>query len=572
MRVVRMVVAFRRRFYDAPLFAPCEGDMRRPPPTVELVNSELAQSPRRTYSTSAIVAFVFLALLYTVQIGAGSLWDNSEPQYGEIVKEMLRGGDWLTLHKDLQPWFVHPPLWFWTAGLSAKIFGLNEFALRLPSAVFGVLCAAATYRAARRLYGDAAGVVAALALGASLEFIVVSRLAVQETMLIFFMTVAMFWSYFSARDGNARDFWIATVASALGTLAKGPVAILLPLLTLAAWGAWSRRWSSLAPLPWLPAIALYTVLAGAWFAAETVVNGTGFLLAYFGMSNLSRFLSPFENQPGPLYYYVPIVVVGFFPFIAFVPQAVARAWRSKTADDKFLIAGAVVPFVFFSIAQTKLPNYIAAIFPVLGVLVGGLLGDAIYNHSVVAIRRSLLALVVAMFVLTAGIAIYAWKIDVTGVSHFLASIELLCIVVPTIALCAFAAAMRMKQPWMVPWGLALMMGAFIGIVTFSILPQIEATSKPMKAMATDVMSNWRPGDRICFDGVRQGFSLDYYTNGPPITSVGHNVDDVPPKQYFAVRRPAVCVVSPSAFTSLSGEGVRLELIEKTPTLWLARTR
>ena len=92
----------------------------------------------------------------------------------------------------------------------------------------------------------------------------------------------------------------------------------------------------------------------------------------------------------------------------------------------------------------------------------------------------------------------------------------------------------------------------------------------MKAMATDVMRNWRPGERICFDGVHQGFSLDYYTDGPPITSVGHNVDDVPPKQYFAVRTPAVCVVSPDAYRSLTAEGVRLRLIERTPTLWLVK--
>jgi len=503
-----------------------------------------------------------------VRLGAGSLWDNSEPQYGEIVKEMLRGGDWLTLHKDLAPWFVHPPLWFWAAGLCAKVFGLTEFALRLPSAVFGVLAAGATYVAARRLAGDAAAVVAAVALGASLEFLVMARLAIQETMLIFFMTVASFWAFFAVREADRRAFWIAAFAAAFGTMVKGPVAIVLPLLTLLIWTAWTRRWSALARLPWLGAIALYVVLAGAWFAAETVRNGFGFLEAYFGLSNVSRFLSPFENQPGPFYYYIPVIIVGFFPFIAFVPAAAVRAWRSGGDDGKFLIAAVAVPLVFFSIAQTKLPNYIAIAFPALAVMVGDLIGAAIREKSMHAVSRSLFWLVLATVVLAAGVTIYGHLHGSTQLQALAPSLALLGALVVVITVATFWKAHWLKMPWIVPIGLAAMMGAFICVLVFAILPQIEASSKPMKAMAADVMRAWSPGERICFDGVRQGFSLDYYTAGPPVISVGYNVDDVRPEQYFN-GQPAVCVVSPDAFRMLTTAGFKLRLLERTPTLWLA---
>ena len=523
-------------------------------------------------SLAAAAAFAFIAVLYFLRLGAGSLWDNSEPQYAEIVKEMLRSGDWLTLHKDLQPWFIHPPLWFWTAGASAKLFGLTEFALRLPSAVFGVACCYATYLAAKRLYGDAAGIVAALALGAGLEFLVLSRLAVQETMLICAMTIGTFWGYFALRDRDARALWIAAVATAAGTMVKGPVAIVVPALALLVWAAWSKRWPSFRGLPWLGAGAAYVALAGAWFAAQTVVNGPHFLMAYFGMSNVARFLSPFENQPGPPYYYIPVIIVGFFPFVAFVPQAIAAAWRSHSDDGRLLIAASAVPFVFFSIAQTKLPNYIAIAFPVLAVMVGRTLGDTIATRSVAPLRVSLLVLVVALIALVTGIVAYGRLHDNAQLAALVPSLALLAWLVVPIAVATFGAAMWWRQPWIVPIGLSLMMGAFISVVALSILPDIEARSKPMKAMAADVMRIWRPGDRICFDGVRQGFSLDYYTDGPPITSVGHNVDDVPPKKYFAVRQPAVCVVSPDAYRDLITRGVRLRLVEQTPTLWLVTTR
>jgi len=535
------------------------------------VNGIQKPADRRRYAFAA-AAFVFIAVLYFLRLGAGSLWDNSEPQYAEIVKEMLRSGDWLTLHKDLQPWFIHPPLWFWTAGFTAKLLGLTEFALRLPSALFGVLCCFATYLAGRRLYGDAAGVVAALALGVSLEFLVLSRLAIQDTMLICAMTISTFWAYFAVRDRDARALWIASVATAVGTMVKGPVALVLPALSLLAWAAWSKNWRSFAGLPWLAASATYVVLAGAWFAAQAAVNGSHFLIAYFGLSNVARFLSPFENQPGPPYYYIPIIVVGFFPFVAFVPQAIVRAWRSRGDGGRFLIAAAAVPFVFFSIAQTKLPNYIAIAFPILAVMVGEMLGASIAQRSIQPLRTSLLVLVVALVVVVTGIVVYGRLHDIAQLAALSGSLALLGWLVVPIALATFGAAMWWKQPWIVPIGLSLMMGAFISVVALSILPDIEARSKPMKAMAADVMRVWHPGDRICFDSVRQGFSLDYYTQGPPITSVGHNVDDVPPRKYFAVDAPAVCVVSPDAYRDLINRGARLHLVEQTPTLWLVTTR
>src|SRR5579864_6052593 len=164
-------------------------------PATELTAGAAAARVSSQTSLARLAVFGFIAFLFLIRLGAGSLWDNSEPTYGEIVKELFRTGDWLTLHLNYLPWDTHPPLWFWTAAGSVKLFGLDEFALRLPSAVFGLATAYATYRAGRRMYGDAAGLIAALAAGTSLEMIVLSRLAMMETALIFFMTVAFFWSY-----------------------------------------------------------------------------------------------------------------------------------------------------------------------------------------------------------------------------------------------------------------------------------------------------------------------------------------------------------------------------------------
>jgi 4-amino-4-deoxy-L-arabinose transferase-like glycosyltransferase len=518
-----------------------------------------------------VAAFVLLGAMYFIRLGAGSLWDNSEPTYGEIVKELFRTGDWLTLHLNYLPWDTHPPLWFWTAAGSVMLFGLNEFALRLPSAVFGLATAYATYRAGRRMYGAAAGLIAALASGASLEMIVLSRLAMMETALIFFMTVAFFWSYFAIRDADRRALWIAAVAAGIGTMIKGPIALLLPLLVIASWLWWTRGWSRLRGLPVLGPALAYVVIAGSWFAVATYHLGFGFLGHYFGISNVGRFLHPFENQPGPFWYYVPVLVIGFFPFIAFLPQALQHAWRARGDDEKFLLLCAAVPFLFFSIAQTKLPNYIAVFFPVLGILVGSIVGDAVRENALRPLRPALIYLPAALVLFAVGLAIYGnqhFQGEIAALAPSLTTLAWL-VVVPCVLTAVLSAVL--KRAWLVPLGLSLTMAGFVAALAFFILPAVE-TFKPMKAMAARLMTYDRPSDTVCFDGVSGGFSLLFYTEAGPVTSVGHDPTDIDPKLYFSAGRRALCVVSPDRYRDLIASGIPLRVLARDPKMWLVTNR
>lgn len=531
------------------------------------VNASSGTPDARIPPLLTAAVFTLLGAIYLVRIGAGSLWDNSEPTYGEIVKELFRTGDWLTLHLNFRPWDTHPPLWFWTAGFSAMVFGLNEFALRLPSALFGIATAIATYRAGRRMNGSAEGLIAALAAGTSLEMIVLSRLAMMETALIFFMTVAFFWSYFALRDGDGRALWIAAAAAAFGTLTKGPIALVLPLLVILFWLAWTRGWSRLRGQPILGAAAAYVVIAGSWFAVATMLRGTGFLGEYFGLSNVGRFLHPFENQPGPWWYYIPVLLLGFFPFIAFVPQALQRAWRMRGDDERFLLLCVAVPFVFFSIAQTKLPNYIAVFFPALGILVASFVGAAARENNLRPLRSALIFLPAALVLLTAGIAFYGrlhFQGEMAALAPSLATLAWL-VVVPCVLTAVLTVAL--KRVWLAPVGLSLTMAGFVAALAFFILPEVE-TFKPMKGMATQLMMFHRPGDSVCFDGVSGGFSLLFYTESGPVTSIGHDLTDVKPKKYFAASNRALCVVSPARYGDLRASGNQLTVLARGPKMWL----
>ena len=536
------------------------------PPTSSVAVGRSARPP--SADTTRLLFYAAIGCIVAacfVRLGQGSLWDNSEPTYGEIVKELFRTHDWLTLHFDYAPWFVHPPLWFWTTAASVAALGLNEFALRLPSAVFGVLCAIVTYRVAMRMYGSYAGPVSALAIGTSLEFVVLSRLAILDTMLVFFTTVAVFWTYFALTHGDRRAFWIATVAAALGTMTKGPVAVALPVLIMLVYAGWARAWGLFFQLPLFRGMLLFTVLAGTWFAVAAHAHGAAFLNEFFLRSTVGRALAPFENQPGPWWYYVPVLIAGFFPYVAFLPWSIWVAAKHLGSDEKILIVAALVPFIFFSIAQTKLPNYIAVAFPALAVLVGGAFAKAARQNRLPAV---LIGLAIVAAITGAAIA-YAGTSPLaqTPYAGFSVSLELMALAMGGCAAAGFFGVLFSKRLWIAPASMAAMMLAFVVIVQTAIAPGLEAY-KPMKAMATTAMSLWRAPDLIGAYGVHGEYSLLFYTNDGPVTFVGTAPGDTPPERFFAQRRPKLTAVSTENYDELFSRGVRLRVLAREPSMLL----
>src|SRR5260370_26488494 len=121
------------------------------------------------------------------------------------------------------------------------------------------------------------------------------------------------------------------------------------------------------------ALLAYLVVTLPWFIALTSRVGAGALVELIGHYTVGRYTGVIENQRGPFWYYVPVLILGFFPWIAFVPAAFAAALRDvrrpEAAFARLALAWTIVPFVFFSFANTKLPNYVALLLPALAILV-----------------------------------------------------------------------------------------------------------------------------------------------------------------------------------------------------------
>ncbi len=319
----------------------------------------------------AVLLLVCLSLLASlVGLGASPLWDQDETKYAQVAREVLWTGDWITLHWNGQPWFVHPPLYFWLVAATAWLFGLSEFTARLWSSLFGTGSVILTYLLGRAWFSHRAGVLAGLVLCTTIQWFAQARLAVFDTVLVFWMLAAVVGVWAGLR-GRRAGYLAAFAFAGLGTLTKGPVAAVLPGLAVVLYLGWRKELGRLREVPWGWGLVLYAVLGLSWYAAGYLRHGRPFLDSVLGYYTVHRFVGVVENQAGPWWYYGPVLLLGGVPWNAFWP--LAALWLLRRAQPCFPLVWCGLVFVFFSAAQTKLPNYILSFYPMAAVATGAFL-------------------------------------------------------------------------------------------------------------------------------------------------------------------------------------------------------
>jgi 4-amino-4-deoxy-L-arabinose transferase-like glycosyltransferase len=357
-------------------------------------------------SLRLILYALLAAILYLPGLGRPALWEPDEGRYAEIAREMVVSGDYVTPRDDFELYFEKPPLVYWTDAAAIQIFGVNEFAVRLPAALFSIGQVVVTAALAETMLGVEAGMLAALVLALSPLFFGFARFATLDPALAFFLAAALGAFYFAARDepfssASARNWLIVSTAMlALGTLAKGPIALLLGGAIALAWLAFERRLRQLARMPLLWCAAIYVVIVAPWFALAESRN-PGFLRFFLIHEHLERYVSSGEHGWGP-WFFIPIVIGGLWPWIFFVPlgwSAMRDGRRSSAA--RFLGLWFAVVFVFFSIPRSKLGSYILPALTPLAIVAGYGLSRLRALDTVA--RRRLLAIVAIASVALAGV-------------------------------------------------------------------------------------------------------------------------------------------------------------------------
>jgi 4-amino-4-deoxy-L-arabinose transferase-like glycosyltransferase len=357
------------------------------------------------------------AILYLPGLGRPALWEPDEGRYAEIAREMVVSGDYVTPRDDFELYFEKPPLVYWADAASIGVFGANEFAVRLPAALFSVGQVVVTAALAEVMFGATAGFFAALALALSPLFFGFARFATLDPALAFFLTAALAAFYLAARDESfsrpSARRWMLTSAAmlALGTLAKGPVALLLGGAIPLIWLAFERRLAEIRAMPLAACLIIYTLVVVPWFVLIESRN-PGFLNFFFVHEHLQRYVTSSEHGWGP-WFFIPIVIGGAWPWIFFVPLGWSTMRTNDASPDgtarrpaaSFLAIWFVVIFVFFSIPRSKLGSYILPAMPPLAIVAG--YGLARLSALDASRRRRLLAVVaIASVALAAGLFVF----------------------------------------------------------------------------------------------------------------------------------------------------------------------
>ncbi|MBI4379906.1 MAG: glycosyltransferase family 39 protein [candidate division NC10 bacterium] len=350
---------------------------------VKVATAPVGRSNRR--QRSVIVFLILLSLLlFFHRLGSLSLFDADEPAFAEATREMLLSGDWITPHFNFEPRFDKPILFYWLMALAYKSFGIGEFAARFWSAAFATGLVLSIYLFGRQVLGQRGALIAALAFTTNIGTAILARAAVTDMTLVFFMTWTLF-SFFAAYRATGPTplgyLFVAYLTMALSVLTKGPIGLLLPLLVIGLFLG-VRRTSRAALLRLRPfaGLALFAVIALPWYLLALRENGWAFVQGFFVKHHLVRYTGVISGHRGPIYYFLPVVLLGFFPWSGMLPKAFGELWRARarlrrdlTPREELLLFAWLwfgVVFVFFSLSGTKLPSYIFPAFPALALLAG----------------------------------------------------------------------------------------------------------------------------------------------------------------------------------------------------------
>ncbi len=336
-----------------------------------------------------VVLLPIAYLLFFKGLGDYYLWDPWEPKYAKALQEMLARRDFVTPYLNDEIRWTKPVLIYWAMLVPALFSGVNEWAVRLPSAVaatFGVFC---VYHLMRRLTDRGTAIMAACILATMPQYFYLARQAMPDMLMTAFLTAAMAaFALGRFQPGCGRYFYGFYAFLALAFLAKGPVAGAITLSALALfmlvdmdWRSFRQMRTALQEIARLwrfyrvnGGIVVFIIVAAPWYAAMLWEHGHDFIGNFIGYENITRFKKPIRGHDGLITYYIQNLFHGMYPWSALLPGSVLFLFFAHTRLDEqarlrwYFVSWFFAVFIIFSFAGTKQQHYILPITPFVAIL------------------------------------------------------------------------------------------------------------------------------------------------------------------------------------------------------------
>lgn len=339
-----------------------------------------------------LVLIVFCLIMFFSFLGSYPLIDVDETRYVRIAQEMIISNNFLTPFINGEIFLEKPPLFFWFEDLSFLIFGISEWSARIPMAIVATFGVFMTYYFGQKLISKRFGLLSALVLGTNVIYIVLSHIAILDLLLSVTMMVSVYFGILTLYSQGKENWaqWICFyLFSGLSVLTKGLPGLVIPFGTVFFVYLFSKRLKDLFDFKKIGlGIFLLMLIVLPWHILMYKVHGQAFINEYILKHHFARFVNSVGiNRKEPFLFYIPVILIGFIPFIITAICVTVNEIKKLFEGAKYgfnfdifkyfspdilmkkrFLSINIVIFIFifllFSIASTKLPTYILpAAFP-----------------------------------------------------------------------------------------------------------------------------------------------------------------------------------------------------------------
>lgn len=429
----------------------------------------------RRWALPLLVGFCLLA--YLLPLSTHGLWIPDETRYAQISQDMLLSGNWVSPHFMGLRYFEKPIAGYWMIALGQELFGQNLFGVRFASVLSSALSVLLAYLIARRLWNDTRkSFVCALLY---MSFTVVAgqagyaNLDPQFTFWVNLSLVALWFALDSKSTAQRLGAWaVLGLACGMGFLTKGFLAWLLPVLIALPWMLWHKRWREL--LMFGPvAVAIALIVSLPW-ALAVHAQEPDYWRFFFWHEHIRRFAGDDAQHDAPWWFYLPLLVVFSLPWVGLLPTTFRQAWQTR-AEPKtvFLLLWLLLPLVFFSLSNGKLPTYILPCLLPMALLLGNALADRLRLEQGRALAiNGLLNLLLGVLTL---VALVYLQLNKPVYDHELHSLVLVFIALIGWIIANLAQAFLPLQCWAAP---ALGSLLLVGILPAALPESVVANKTP----------------------------------------------------------------------------------------------
>ncbi len=319
-----------------------------------------------------LIIAIISCLLFLPNLGSVHLFDWDEINFAELAREMIVTGNYSQLQIGFLPFWEKPPFFIWIQAVSMHLFGVNDFAARLPNALVGMLTLCVIFHIGRKWFDEKLGWMWVMVYAGSFLPHLYFKSGIIDPVFNMFIFLAVYQLVqlalvrYERRKGGLRHAVLAGLFMGLGVLTKGPVAILMAGLTAGVFLFLHRTEGILRLADVLGVLIATLVVLSGWFGIELLQNGSWFVEEFIRYQ--VRLLTTSDaGHAGPFYYHFIVLLIGCFPASVFLFGAFGRNAEATNPQRFFkqamLILLAMVLLVF-SIVQTKIVHYSSlAYFP-----------------------------------------------------------------------------------------------------------------------------------------------------------------------------------------------------------------